>query len=101
MNFLRFLEVPKRSHQCLTMAMLPPDTAVEAEVAGQGWRLTGRRPVSAGMAAYGDFIRGSRGEFTVAKAIYVRPNSGWCPERRVCRPPSRPRGLRPRTSVSR
>jgi hypothetical protein len=69
-NFLRFLEVPKRSHQCFTMAMLPPDAAVEAEVTRQGWRLTDPRPVSAGMTAYGDFIRGSRGEFTVAKDIY-------------------------------
>jgi hypothetical protein len=83
-NFLRFLDVPKRSRQCFTMAMLPPDTAVEAEVAGQGWRLTDPRPVSAGMAAYGDFIRGSRGEFTVAKDIYVRPNSGWFSDRSVC-----------------
>jgi hypothetical protein len=66
------------------MAMLPPDTAVEAEVAGQGWRLTDPRPVSAGMAAYADFIRGSRGEFTVAKDIYVRPNSGWFSDRSVC-----------------
>ncbi len=83
-NFLRFLDVPKRSRQCFTMAMLPPDTAVEAEVAGQGWRLTDPRPVSAGMAAYGDFIRSSRGEFTVAKDIYVRPNSGWFSDRSVC-----------------
>jgi hypothetical protein len=83
-NFLRFLEVPKRSRQCFTIAMLPPDTAIESEVTGQGWRLTDPRPVSAGMAAYGDFIRGSRGEFTVAKDIYVRPNSGWFSDRSVC-----------------
>jgi hypothetical protein len=66
------------------MAMLPPDAAVEAEVTGQGWRLTDPRPVSAGMAVYADFIRGSRGEFTVAKDIYVRPNSGWFSDRSVC-----------------
>jgi hypothetical protein len=83
-NFLRFLEVPKRSRQCFTMAMLPPNAAVEAEVTAQGWRLTDPRPVSAGMTAYGDFIRGSRGEFTVAKDIYVRPNSGWFSDRSVC-----------------
>jgi len=83
-NFLRFLEVPKRSSQCFTMAMLPPNAAVEAEVTDQGWRLTDPRPVSAGMTAYGDFIRGSRGEFTVAKDIYVRPNSGWFSDRSVC-----------------
>jgi hypothetical protein len=83
-NFLRFLDVPKRSGQCFMMAMLPPDAAVEAEVTRQGWRLTDPRPVSAGMAVYADFIRGSRGEFTVAKDIYVRPNSGWFSDRSVC-----------------
>jgi len=31
-----------------------------------------------------DFIQGSRGEFTVAKDIYVRPNSGWFSDRSVC-----------------
>jgi hypothetical protein len=36
------------------------------------------------MARYRDFIAGSRGEFTVAKDIYVRPNSGWFSDRSVC-----------------
>ena len=30
------------------------------------------------------FIGGSRGELTVAKDIYVRPNSGWFSDRSVC-----------------
>jgi glycosyltransferase involved in cell wall biosynthesis len=66
------------------MAMLPPTEAVEREVASAGWQLTDPRPVSAGMDEYRDFIRGSRGEFTVAKDIYVRPNSGWFSDRSVC-----------------
>jgi glycosyltransferase involved in cell wall biosynthesis len=36
------------------------------------------------MTQYADFIRGSRGEFTVAKDIYARPNSGWFSDRSVC-----------------
>ena len=40
--------------------------------------------MSAGIDAYRDFISGSRGEFTVAKDIYVRPNSGWFSDRAVC-----------------
>ena len=66
------------------MAMLPPDDAVRGEVEGAGWQLTDPRPVSATMDAYRDFIAGSRGEFTVAKDIYVRPNSGWFSDRAVC-----------------
>ena len=66
------------------MAMLPPDGAVRREVEGAGWRLVDPRPVSAEMGAYQRFIAGSRGEFTVAKDIYVRPNSGWFSDRAVC-----------------
>jgi hypothetical protein len=36
------------------------------------------------MVTYRDFIAGSRGEFTVAKDIYVRPNSGWFSDRSAC-----------------
>ena len=64
--------------------MDPPDAAVRAKVEGAGWSLVDPGPISAGMAPYRDFIVGSRGEFTVAKDIYVRPNSGWFSDRSVC-----------------
>ena len=84
-NFLRFLDLPReRPQNCFRMAMLPPDDAVRREVEGAGWGLVDPRPVSAGMDAYQEFIAGSRGEFTVAKDIYVRPNSGWFSDRAVC-----------------
>ncbi|HLI22319.1 MAG TPA: hypothetical protein VKV32_14425 [Stellaceae bacterium] len=83
-NFLRMLDVPKDAGARFTMAMLPPTPEIEAQVTAAGWRLTDPRPVSATIDAYGDFIRGSRGEFTVAKDIYVRPKSGWFSDRSVC-----------------
>jgi hypothetical protein len=83
-NFLRFLDLPRRSGQCFTMAMLPPSPEIEARVRAGGWQLADPRPISAGLDAYRDFIRGSRGEFTVAKDIYVRPHSGWFSDRSVC-----------------
>jgi glycosyltransferase involved in cell wall biosynthesis len=42
------------------------------------------RPVSAEIDDYRDFIAASRGEFTVAKDIYVRTASGWFSDRAVC-----------------
>jgi len=83
-NFLNFLEAPKRTGEKFLMAMLPPDEAIERRVREAGWDLTDPRPVSATMETYAEFIRGSRGEFTVAKDIYVRPNSGWFSDRSVC-----------------
>jgi hypothetical protein len=49
-----------------------------------GWDIVDPRPVSADMARYRDFITHSRGEFTVAKDIYVQPNSGWFSDRSAC-----------------
>ncbi|HEX5321772.1 MAG TPA: hypothetical protein VFW46_21625 [Stellaceae bacterium] len=84
-NFVRFLDLPRhRPSTRFKMAMAPPDEAVRREVEGQGWGLVDPMPVSAGMDAYRDFIAGSRGEFTVAKDIYTRPNSGWFSDRAVC-----------------
>jgi hypothetical protein len=84
-NFMRFLDLPRRRPEIgFEMAMLPPHDGVRREVEGCGWRLVDPRPVSADMDAYRRFIAGSRGEFTVAKDIYVRPNSGWFSDRAVC-----------------
>jgi hypothetical protein len=83
-NFLRFLDIPQRTKQCFVLAMLPPTAEIEAQVTGAGWRLADPRPISASMESYAAFICGSRGEFTVAKDIYIRANSGWFSDRSVC-----------------
>ena len=84
-NFLEFLDLPRRRPQMsFRMAMLPPDEAVRRTVEAEGWKLVDPRPISADIGAYQRFIAGSRGEFTVAKDIYVRPNSGWFSDRAVC-----------------
>ena len=83
-NFLRFLDMPRRSHRCFVLAMMPPTPEIEAQVRQAGWRLVDPRPVSASMESYAEFICGSCGEFTVAKDIYVRPASGWFSDRSVC-----------------
>jgi len=84
-NFLRFLDLPQhRGQLSFALAMSPPDAAVRRTVEEAGWQLLDPGPISAAMAPYRDFIAGSRGEFTVAKDIYVRPNSGWFSDRSAC-----------------
>jgi hypothetical protein len=84
-NFLRFLDLPRfRPQTCFELAMAPPDREIRRNIVDSGWQLVDPGPISAGMAPYRDFIAGSRGEFTVAKDIYVRPNSGWFSDRSVC-----------------
>jgi hypothetical protein len=84
-NFLRFIDLPRRRPGTpFTLAMEPPDDDVRATVTKAGLNLVDPGPISATMEAYRDFIAQSRGEFTVAKDIYVRPNSGWFSDRSVC-----------------
>jgi hypothetical protein len=83
-NFLRFLDLPRHTPQRFQLAMDPLDAAVEARVRGAGWDLVDPAPISRDVDAYRDFIYGSRGEFTVAKDIYVRPRSGWFSDRSAC-----------------
>ncbi|HKM74281.1 MAG TPA: hypothetical protein VJX94_30175 [Stellaceae bacterium] len=84
-NFVQFLDLPRcRPASCFRIAMLPPDEHMRAAVVKCGWSLLDPRPISADMARYQNFIVDSGGEFTVAKDIYVRPNSGWFSDRSVC-----------------
>ena len=83
-NFVRFLDLPKARPECFTMAMMTPTRRSRRKsrrpAGGSSIRVRSR-PI---FDRYGDFIRGSRGEFTVAKDIYVRPMSGWFSDRSVC-----------------
>ena len=84
-NFVRFLELPRRRPQtCFRLAMLNAGEDTRASLAGHGWSLLDPLPISAETGSYRDFIAQSRGEFTVAKDIYVRPNSGWFSDRSAC-----------------
>jgi hypothetical protein len=84
-NLLEYLDLPRlRPASCFRMAMTPPNDSIRSTVAAAGWSLVDPRPISADMDRYRDFIAHSRGEFTVAKDIYVRPNSGWFSDRSVC-----------------
>ena len=53
-------------------------------IEGRGWILVDPRPISADMSRYHGFIAHSGGEFTVAKDIYARSNSGWFSDRSAC-----------------
>ncbi|MCC6850453.1 MAG: hypothetical protein IT294_18340 [Deltaproteobacteria bacterium] len=83
-NFLAMIDVPRASGVPFELAMDPGDDRVRAELAGHGWSLVDPRPISADVDAYRAYVGASRGEFTVAKDIYVRPRSGWFSDRSVC-----------------
>lgn len=83
-NFVRFLDLPRHTRQSFELALDPPDAATAARLRRAGWRLVDPHERSAGVEVYRDHIRGSRGEFTVAKDLVVATRSGWFSDRSVC-----------------
>ena len=49
-----------------------------------GWRLADPRAVSGDPWRYREYLRASRGEFTVAKELNVRLRTGWFSDRAAC-----------------
>jgi len=84
LNFRKVLEVAARAHQPIEIATnLAGGADYERAIAG-GFSLTPAVPMSLDVDAYREYISRSRGEFTVAKDIYVRPRTGWFSDRTVC-----------------
>jgi hypothetical protein len=84
MNFREALEVAARAGQPIELATnLTSGPDYERAIAG-GFSVTPAVPMSLDVDDYRDYISRSRGEFTVAKDIYVRPRTGWFSDRTVC-----------------
>ena len=83
-NFLRFANLPSLTFQPLELALenLDPETA--RLLSKKGWRLADAFEKCRDTVAYQEHIYASRGEFTVAKDLYVRTCSGWFSDRSAC-----------------
>ncbi|HAA04332.1 MAG TPA: hypothetical protein DCE18_13240, partial [Syntrophobacteraceae bacterium] len=82
-EFKKFLDLPQRHHAAFELA-----TMVDADVLellhSQGWRQVDSAALSRDVDRYREYIQQSRGEFTVARDQYVRPNTGWFSDRSAC-----------------
>ena len=80
MEFANFMELPARTTVPLEVAVagnkVPQDRLREC-----GWRVRDAHQVTASYRAYKDYIRNSRGEFSVCKNVFVATNSGWFSDR--------------------
>jgi hypothetical protein len=85
-EFLKFIDLPRRIEQPIELATglanLTRDDRNLLEV--NGWRLVDAHPFTTDPWPYRDYVRSSRGEFTVAKDLNVRLRSGWFSERSAC-----------------
>ncbi len=99
-EFLKFVDLPRRSGQSLELALALKGQKGEGEhtwiglsdddaeairlLTSHGWRVVDAMTLSRHIEPYRDYILGSRGEFTVAKDQNVRLRSGWFSDRSAC-----------------
>lgn len=77
--FEAFIDLPRRAAETMEIAVTrgAPREALEEH----GWRLQNARTVTRSFDSYVNYIRGSAGEFSVAKHGYVATCSGWFSDR--------------------
>lgn len=84
-EWLRYLDLPARTAAAFEVAMNVDSVAGDsALLTAYGWQTVDPLTVSTDPWRYRDYVRGSRGEFTVAKDMNVRLRSGWFSDRAVC-----------------
>jgi hypothetical protein len=82
-EFLKFVDLPLRRSTRFELAVWV-DEDVKQLLQRNGWSLVHSMELSRNVDSYRDYILNSRGEFTVARDQYVRPNTGWFSDRSAC-----------------
>ena len=82
-EFERFYEVCKRTAHPLRVAVGGDKAPIE-QLQQDGWDVVPGRPATLTPDVYVDFIRRSRGEWSIAKEVYVAPRTGWFSCRTAC-----------------
>jgi len=84
-EWMRFLALPQRTCERFAIAMDVGATPGDYDLLSRhGWEITDPIAASGDALHYRDFIRRSKGEFTVAKDLNVRLQSGWFSDRSAC-----------------
>jgi GT2 family glycosyltransferase len=80
-EFLKFLDLPKRTGQPFELALSSYAEADRQLLEENGWRVHHALDLSTDIDTYRDYIAGSRGEWTVAKDQNIRLRTGWFSDR--------------------
>jgi hypothetical protein len=83
-EFLKILDLPRCTSQEFSLALAIDDPAAVQMLEAYGWHVDDAYEASKTLESYREYIRGSRGELTVAKDMNVRLRSGWFSERSAC-----------------
>jgi len=83
-EFLRFIDAPGAIGEPVEMATNIQDAETRDQLTSKGWTIADAAPISIDADGYVEYVRASKGEFTVAKDQYVRLNTGWFSDRTAC-----------------
>jgi hypothetical protein len=83
-EFLRFVAAPRKAREGFELATDIKDEPTRRLFGKNGWRLREPHTLSVEYWRYRDYIRRSKGEFTVAKDQYIRLDTGWFSDRSAC-----------------
>jgi len=83
-EFEKFLDLPRRNPNVAFELAATVDEKVRRRLHEHGWRQVSSLEMSRDCDVYRNYIQQSRGEFTVARDQYVRPNTGWFSDRTAC-----------------
>ena len=84
LEFLKFVEAPRRCGETFELATDIKDAGEKSLFESNQWRLVDPHVLSIDWDGYRDYIRASKGEFTVAKDQYTRLHTGWFSDRSAC-----------------
>lgn len=84
LEFLAFAGAPRRCGETFELATDIKDAGEKERFTENGWRLVDPHALSIDRDRYRDYIRASKGEFTVAKDQYTRLHTGWFSDRSAC-----------------
>jgi hypothetical protein len=82
-EFKKHLELPTSTGAQLELAV-GQDEDARRLLAEHGWRRSNSVHISSSPERYRSYIRGSRGEWTVAREQYTAPRTGWFSDRSAC-----------------
>lgn len=79
-EFAKFMDLPRRSQVPMEIAVAGKNVPHD-QLALHGWRVQDSHAVTVTFDAFADYIRASRGEFTVCKNVFVATQCGWFSDR--------------------
>ena len=84
LEFLKYVEAPRLCGETFELATDIKDAGEKSLFERNDWRLVDPHALSIDWDGYRDYIRASKGEFTVAKDQYTRLHTGWFSDRSAC-----------------